>query len=121
MFGYIYIREHNSYDYYNLCKLGKTMNIPERDSQYATGEIKRGKFSYVYEVNDKQLSIIERLLQYELKEYNIRYDGGTEFYDKIITEQIKYIFEKYKIEYRQLNDEDISNLMRHQPKRLPRN
>jgi hypothetical protein len=114
MFGYIYIREHTSYDNYNLCKLGKTMNIPERDSQYATSEIKRGKFSYVYEVNDKQLSIIERLLQYELKEYNIRYDGGTEFYDKIITEQIKDIFKKYRIEYRQLNDEDISNLMRHQ-------
>jgi superfamily II DNA or RNA helicase len=114
MFGYIYIREHTSYDNYNLCKLGKTMNIPERDSQYATSEIKRGKFSYVYEVNDKQLSIIERLLQYELKEYNIRYDGGTEFYDKIITKQIINIFEKYRIEYRQLNDIDISNLMRHQ-------
>ena len=88
------------------------MNIPERDSQYATSEIKRGKFSYVYEVNDKQLSIIERLLQYELKEYNIRYDGGTEFYDKIIIEQIINIFEKYRIEYKQLNDKDISNLMR---------
>jgi hypothetical protein len=88
------------------------MNIPERDSQYATSEIKRGKFSYVYEVNDKQLSIIERLLQNDLKEYNVRYDGGTEFYKKIIIGQIINIFEKYRIEYRQLNDEDISNLMR---------
>jgi predicted helicase len=111
-YGYIYIREHLSYDYYNLCKLGKTMNIPERDSQYATGEIKRGKFSYVYEVNDKQLSIIERLLQYELKEHNIRHDGGTEFYNKIIIEEIKNIFEKYRIEYRQLNDVEILKLIR---------
>lgn len=113
--GYIYIREHTSYDYYDLCKLGKTINIPDRDSQYATGEIKRGQFSYVYEVNHKQLSIIERLLQYELKEYNVIHDGGTEFYNKIIIGQkIINIFQKYRIEYRQLNDVDISNLIRTQ-------
>lgn len=112
MFGYIYIREHLSYEYYNLCKLGKTINIPERDSQYATGEIKRGKFSYVYEVNLKKLSIIERLLHDELKEYNVRHDGGTEFYNKIIIGEIINIFKKYRIKYIQLNDTDISNLMR---------
>ena len=112
MFGYIYIREHNSYDYYNSCKLGKTINIPERDSQYATGEIKRGKFTYVYEVSYEKLSNIERLLQDELKEYNIRHDGGTEFYNKIIIGQIINIFEKYEITYRQLSEYEILNLIR---------
>lgn len=112
MCGYIYIRYHLSYEYYNLCKLGKTTNIPERDSQYATSEIRRGKFTYVYEVNVNQLSIIERLLQCELKDYNVRYDGGIEFYDKIIIDQIVNVFEKYKITYRQLSETEINNSMR---------
>ena len=48
--GYIYIREHESYEKYNACKVGKTLNIPERDSLYITGEIKRGIFTLVLEV-----------------------------------------------------------------------
>jgi len=119
IYGYIYIRQHSSYEYHNLCKLGKTVNIPERDSQYATGEIKRGKFTFVYEVNLKQLSIIERLLQDELKEYNVRYDGGTEFYDKKIIGEIINIFEKYTINYKQLSENEISNLIRtHRVKKI---
>ena len=42
IYGYIYIRNHPSYHDLNACKLGKTTNIPDRDTQYATGEIKRG-------------------------------------------------------------------------------
>jgi hypothetical protein len=38
--GYIYVRNHPSYE--DACKMGKSNNIPERDTQYATGEIKRG-------------------------------------------------------------------------------
>lgn len=45
--GYIYTRNHPSYDVDDACKMGKALNIPERDSQYATGEIKRGYFSAV--------------------------------------------------------------------------
>ena len=32
------------------CKLGKTENIPDRDTQYATGEIRRGWFEPVFEL-----------------------------------------------------------------------
>ena len=60
MNGYIYIRNHVSYE--NACKIGKTLNIPERDTQYATGELKRGYFENVYEVSIKQMDIIERLI-----------------------------------------------------------
>ena len=34
--GFIYIRQSIYYDNYNICKLGKTKNIPERDNTYAT-------------------------------------------------------------------------------------
>jgi hypothetical protein len=61
--GYIYIRNHPSYDIENCCKMGKTNNIPERDTQYATGEIKRGYFETVYEVPIEKTGFIEKLLQ----------------------------------------------------------
>ena len=69
--GYIYIRIHEGYDKYNACKIGKAKNIPERDSQYATGEIKRGIFIDVYEVNEKDMNKIEKEIQEEFKEMNI--------------------------------------------------
>jgi hypothetical protein len=39
MHGYIYVRNHSSCDLNNACKLGKTSNIPNKDSQYAIGRI----------------------------------------------------------------------------------
>lgn len=65
--GYIYVRFHESYDLYNACKLGKTNNIPERDNQYSTGEIKRGMFKFVYEVASCLLDEIEKYLQHCFK------------------------------------------------------
>ena len=109
-YGYIYIRNHDSYE--NCCKLGKTNNIPERDNQYSTGEIRRGRFDDVYELPNEKLTIIERLLQNEFKELNIYYDAGTEFYDKKIIEMIEPYFIKVGIKYRKLSITDINSLIR---------
>ena len=51
MNGYIYIRNHPSYD--NGCKLGKANNISERDTQYAIYELKRGNFDLIIEMSKK--------------------------------------------------------------------
>jgi hypothetical protein len=72
--GYIYVRNHPSYDVDDACKMGKTNNIPERDTQYATGEIKRGYFEGVFEVPIENMGIVERLLQNEFCELNVKYD-----------------------------------------------
>lgn len=32
--GYIYIRNHESYETYNVCKIGKTINILEQKKHY---------------------------------------------------------------------------------------
>ena len=38
--GYIYIRVHSSYDKYNVCKLGKMLNLMERNSTYKTSRMR---------------------------------------------------------------------------------
>ena len=110
--GYIYVRNHASYDIDDVCKMGKANNIPDRDTQYATGEIKRGYFEAVFEVSIKQVGIIERLLQDEFIELNVYYDAGTEFYNKKIVSLIEPYFISRGIKYRKLSNQEISDLLR---------
>ena len=111
-YGYIYIRNHSSYDIEDACKLGKTHNIPERDNQYATGEIRRGYFYPVFEVLFEKTSFIEESLQYKFSNLNIKYDGGIEFYNKNIIDKIEPYFIEEGIQYKKLTKEEISELVR---------
>lgn len=110
--GYIYVRNHPSYDVDDACKMGKANNIPERDTQYATGEIKRGYFEAVFEVPIEKIGIVERLLQNEFRELNVKYDAGTEFYNKKIITLIEPYLIKLGIRYRKLSKQEISDLVR---------
>jgi len=110
--GYIYIRNHSSYDVDNACKMGKANNIPERDTQYATGEIKRGYFEAVFKVPIEKVGIIERLLQNEFRELNIKYDAGIEFYNKKIINLIEPYLIILAIKYKKLSNQEISDLVR---------
>ncbi len=110
--GYIYVRNHPSYDLDDACKMGKSNNIPERDTQYATGEIKRGYFEAVFEVPIEKMGIVERLLQNEFRELNVKYDAGTEFYNKQIITLIEPYLCKLGIEYKKLSKQEISDLVR---------
>lgn len=110
--GYIYIRNHPSYDCDDVCKMGKANNIPERDTQYATGEVKRGYFEDVYEVPNEKTAIIERLLQNEFCVLNIRYDAGTEFYNKKIITLVEPYLISIGIRYKKLSKEEINVLTR---------
>lgn len=110
--GYIYIRNHVSYDIHNAYKIGKTRNIPERDMQYATGEINRGFFEAVFEVPIEKMNNVECLLQNEFQELNIRYDAGTEFYNKKIMDLIVPYLNTLGIKYKKLSNHEISDLVR---------
>jgi len=110
--GYIYIREHESYEKYNACKVGKTLNIPERDSLYTTGEIKRGIFTLVLEVKKEELDNIEKELQIVFNDINIYNDGGIEFFSIDIKDKIiPYLQEKH-IYHKVLTLEEINSLER---------
>jgi predicted helicase len=92
--------------------MGKTNNIPERDTQYATGEIRRGYFEKVFEVPIEKMGNIECLLQNEFHELNIKYDAGTEFYNKKIINFIEPYLITLGIEYRELSKQEINDLVR---------
>ena len=58
------------------------------------------------------MGIIERLLQYEFRELNVKYDAGTEFYNKEIITLIEPYLIKLGIKYRKLSKQEISDLIR---------
>ncbi len=110
--GYIYIREHEAYNNYAVCKLGKTECIPERENTYITGEIVKGVFTLVFEVKKDQLDLIEKVLQENFKNINVYINGGTEFFKLEIKELIEPYFKEKNIYYKLLSQEDIGSLKR---------
>ena len=86
----IYIREHESYDLYNGCKLGIATNLYNRDKVYATGEIKRGKFIYCINILNKENFTVEKRLQNYFKSLglHIKYNSGNEFFKKNIIQTV---------------------------------
>jgi len=111
-FGFIYLRDNKWWNKEDVIKMGKANNIPERDTQYATGEINRGSFDTVFEVPIEKMGIIERLLQNEFRELNVKYDAGTEFYNKKIISLIEPYLITIGIKYRKLSKQEISDLVR---------
>lgn len=113
--GFIYIRHHLYYENDKICKLGKTKNIPDRDNNYATGEYIRGYFVLVIEILNEQTyddTYVEKLLQKYFKNYHIKKDGGCEFYQNKIIDEIIPFLEKTPIKFIVLTDEEINNLIR---------
>jgi len=92
--------------------MGITENIPERESQYITGEFIRGKFILVFQVNFDELNTIDYKLKKHFNDINVRENGGTEFFKKNLVELIEPYFQKSKIEYTKLTEDEINNLTR---------
>ena len=112
--GYIYIRNHIYYDNDNICKLGKTKNIANRDNNYATGEYKRGYFIIVIEILNNQLfddTYVEKLLQKYFRNYHSKINGGSEFYQNEIINEIIPFLSKTLIKFKVLTCEEINLLI----------
>ena len=117
-FGYIYIRRNNWYNKYDLCKLGKTINIPDRDFTYITSEVDRGYFFPIFCVDINFLNKIEKELQNEFIYYNIYKGGGTELYNIKIINLIEPFLQNNNYNYHKLTQEEINNLIHSNNKKI---
>ena len=112
--GFVYVRQHIYYENDKICKLGKSKNIPDRDNGYATGEYRRGKFGLVIEILNNQIfddTYVEILLQRYFKNYHSKIDGGSEFYQNKIINEIVPFLSTTKIKFKVLSEEEINNLI----------
>ena len=111
--GYIYVRIHEAWDSYGVCKLGKTQNITNRETTYITGEFVKGDFSYVFEVPLAKMSYAEKKLGEDFKSFHVRRGfGGKEFYNKAIIPLIVETLKKHDIEARELTCDEVKSIAR---------
>ena len=112
--GFVYVRQHVYYENDKICKLGKTKNIPDRDNGYATSEYRRGKFGLVIEISNNQIfddTYVEILLQRYFKNYHSKIDGGIEFYQNKIIDEIVPFLSMTNIKFKILSEDEINNLI----------
>ena len=112
--GFVYIRQSIYYENDKICKLGKTKSIPDRDNNYATGEYIRGKFILVIEILNNQKfddTYVEKLLQRYFRNYHSKKDGGCEFYQNKIIDEIIPFLSTTTIKFKILSNEEIDNII----------
>ena len=101
--GYIYLRQPGWS--VKIIKMGSTDNVRKRDSTYRTGELKRGQYISIYNCNNHP--DVEKKLHRQLKIYNIREDGGKEYYNPEIKNLLESELKNLCIEYKKLTENEI--------------
>lgn len=117
MKGYIYIRNNEWCELKKIYKVGITKSIKDRNNSYITGEIIRGKFIKIFELdfkddNDKQLKYIDNIIKIKFKKLNVYFDAGTEFYDITIIDKIDDFLLKNNIKFKLVNENELKRLNR---------
>jgi hypothetical protein len=117
MKGYIYIRTNEWCELKKIYKVGITKSIKDRNNSYITGEIIRGKFIKIFELdfnddNDKQLKYIDNIIKIKFKKLNVYFDGGTEFYDITIIDKIDDFLLKNNIKFKLVNEDELTRINR---------
>ena len=112
--SYIYIRDNQWFKLSNVYKVGITTSIKDRSNTYITGELHRGIYVKIYElnINKQQLLFIDKVLKSEFKHLNIHYNGGLEFYDRTIIDKIEPFFIENKIKFISKNEDELARINR---------
>ena len=111
--GYLYIRTNEWCDLKDVYKVGITKSIRDRNNSYITGEIIRGNFIKIFElnVNENQLNYIDNIIKIKFEKLNVYINGGTEFYKKEINEKIEEYLNKSKIEFKLVNENELNRII----------
>jgi hypothetical protein len=112
MKGYIYIRTNEWCEIKNVYKVGITHSIKDRNHTYITGEIIRGYFIKIFEldVNEIKLRLIDNIIKLKFEKFKVYINGGTEFYDKIIIDKIDIFLIKNNIIFKLVSEYELYNI-----------
>jgi superfamily II DNA or RNA helicase len=112
--SYIYIRDNDWYKTLKVYKVGITASIKDRNNTYITGELHRGFYVKIYEVNITrcQLNLIDKLIKNKFENYNIYVNGGKEFYNRLIINEIEPYLTELNIKYISTTEDELSRLNR---------
>jgi superfamily II DNA or RNA helicase len=110
--GILYTRTHESYDKYDVIKVGICNCSIERDGTYATGEYVRGQFMDMYQIPIELTKLVEDQLHVKFSDLHRQKSGGTEFFDTQISALIEPWLITLDVDYHKLTDEEMCDLNR---------
>jgi hypothetical protein len=109
-YGYIYVRDNDSYKRDNVYKIGVTRNLFKRNNQYKTGEFTQSEYVYLIKIRFNELYVVDIKMKKLMIPYNIRDNAGTEFYHRNVMEDIVELIHSLNVEYEIIEDsEEIKN------------
>jgi superfamily II DNA or RNA helicase len=109
---FIYTRKSPFWDTENVCKVGISDNIVDRESSYITYELERGAYLNIFKCKNIDRLLLDDLIKDNFEYLNIYNDAGTELYDKKILEEIEPFLDSQGIEYESLAQDEINSLER---------
>ena len=117
MIAFIYVRDNSWFKQEGLFKLGVTISIKDRSSCYITGEITRGFYVKIIELelkDEKQYKFIDKVMKMEFENLNEYHNGGTEFYKRTIIDdnKLEEFLMKYKIKFTCKGESDLKRINR---------
>ena len=107
---YLYLRQHPSYDEYDIYKLGVASDIKRSHDDHISREFMSGKFIFVICVDDGHA--VEQLLRAQFSELHKRNTGGDTFYDKQIKDCISPYLTNIGYAHRVIAQDDIDELVK---------
>lgn len=112
--SFIYIRDNDWFKQSNVYKVGITTSIKDRGNTYITGELHRGVYVKIYELDiiNNKLRFIDNLIKSKFKHYNIYYNGGKEFYDRKIINEIENYLQEINIKFVSKTEEELTRINR---------
>ena len=112
--GYLYIRTNEWCDLKEVYKVGITKSIKDRNNTYITGEIIKGNFIKIFEldVNKNQLNYIDKIIKIYFKKLNVYINAGTEFYKREIMDKIEEYLNKSRIKFKLVNEDELNRINR---------
>ena len=110
--GYLYIRTNEWCDLKEVYKVGITKSIKDRNNTYITGEIIKGNFIKIFEldVNKNQLNYIDKIIKIYFKKLNVYINAGTEFYKREIMDKIEEYLNKSRIKFKLVNEDELNRI-----------
>jgi len=96
----------------NVYKVGITKSIKDRNNTYITGEVERGEYLCLIEIQLDTMKLIDNCLKNYFKSLNVYKGGGTEFYKRCIIDLIEPYLDKMNISYTVLSKEEINLINR---------
>jgi len=107
IYSYLYFRENDMTRQNDIIKCGISKDPLQRNNNYITYELKRGKFIKVIKVSRNIIYNLDKTVKDHFQYLNIYYDAGTEYFQLDIINYIEPLLQSLNVKFTVMTDEEL--------------